>query len=687
VKKQMLKKVYAMVLAITLIGSQQCSSVLANDIAQIYSGVTQNTEIPDYDYWMAQTIMNGIDNNGNSLYSTFRSFSEPVYRQLGEYLLDDKPLVSISTAWSIYFNSEYRNQLTNMQKYVYEMLLMDYLKYDAFGEDKNKELTNSKTDFALKIYDAIGEELNDKKESYINNLPVKESKEICRRIETIYGLGEVLKGVNEGIKTTKELIDCMSEYLAVLKVKDDCVSLLKVMQEQVSVDGDFKKAISEVLNTIDGTPIDYESKKYGEYLWNKILDAGWSALEDSNPVLGALNWGMNGLDVCFNSQDRASNNLKLALLYTTDCYMQQGMFAAADSFRRDPNSENGKKFTYCFNAYIRFQMYANNYATTWLNNYLNGGAASDIINWIYHKENVSTATELINICKRQNKYRQSLINNQLKYADIYFAKYKIADEEIIPTARRNSITVDKGKTKQFVIDNVLSGAKVVYSSSNNKVAYVNSKGVIKGVKSGTATITAKVVQNKKTYYVNLAVKVCDPQKDWYKKVLNSKSGTYYVKYYDGYQGTQMDKKKVKRSDFTYYKLIDLNNDGVKELLLATDRSVLWDNRVLLLTYYNGKVLPLICFEGAGARGRQLINKKTLILANSGSDFSSQIYLSVVKGKLKILQQTYRQNMKKGYPPQYLYKVNNKKVSESIYQKAIDKYGLSIAKQIEFKRVW
>ena len=51
-KKQMLKKVYAMVLAITLIGSQQCSSVLANDIAQIYSGVTQNTEIPDYDYWM-----------------------------------------------------------------------------------------------------------------------------------------------------------------------------------------------------------------------------------------------------------------------------------------------------------------------------------------------------------------------------------------------------------------------------------------------------------------------------------------------------------------------------------------------------------------------------------------------------------------------------------------------------------
>ena len=686
-KKQILKKMYAIVLAITLIGSQQCSNVLANDIVQIYSGVTQSTEIPDYDYWMAQTIMNGIDNNGNSLYSTFRSFAESVYRQLGGYLLDDKSLVSISTAWSIYFNSEYRNQLTNMQKYVYEILLMDYLKYDALGEDKNKELTNSKTDFALKIYDAIGEELNDKKESYINNLPVKESKEICGRIEKIYGLGEVLKGVNEGIKTTKELIDCMSEYLAILKVKDDCVLLLKVMQKQVSVDGDFKKAITEVLNTIDGTPIDYESKKYGEYLWNKVLDAGWSALEDSNPVLGALNWGMNGLDVCFNSQDRASNNLKLALLYTMDCYMQQGMFAAADSFRCEPNSENGKNFTYCFNAYIRFQMYANNYATTWLNNYLNGGAASDIINWIYYKENVSTATELINICKRQNKYRQSLINNQLKYADIYFAKYKITDEEIIPTVRQKNVAVDKGKTKQFVIDNILSGAKVVYSSSNNNIAYVNSKGIIKGIKGGSATITAKIMQNKKTYYVNLTVKVYDPRKDWYKKVLNSKTGIYYVKYYNGYYGTKMDKKKVKRSDFTYYKLVDLNKDGVKELLLATDRSNLWDNRVLLLTYYNGKVTPLICFEGAGARGRQLLNKKALILANSGSDFNSQLYVTVNKGKLKILQQVEMYRIKEHVPYYTKYIINDKEVTEEEYRKADGKYSSQTASQIEFRRIY
>lgn len=216
---------------------------------------------------------------------------------------------------------------------------------------------------------------------------------------------------------------------------------------------------------------------------------------------------------------------------------------------------------------------------------------------------------------------------------------------------------------------------------------MNSKGVIKGVKSGNATITAKVVQNKKTYYVNLAVKVCDPQKDWYKRVLNSKSGTYYVKYYDGNYGTKMDKKKIMRSDFTYYKLVDLNKDGVKELLLATDRSVLWDNRVLLLTYYNGKILPLICFEGAGARGRQLINKKTLIFANSGSDFNSQLYVTVNKGKLKILQQVAMYRIKDHVAYYTKYTVNDKEVTEKEYRKADNKYLPQTASQIEFRRIY
>ena len=159
-KNQLLKKISTLILTATLIVSQQSSCIFASNVTDTYASIQQSVETPDYDYWMAQTLMYGIDNNGNSLYSTFQRLSEPVYQQLGGYLLDDKPLVSISTAWCIYFNSEYRNQLTNVQKYIYEILLMDYIKYDVSGEDKDKELTNNKTDFALEIYEAIGKEIS-----------------------------------------------------------------------------------------------------------------------------------------------------------------------------------------------------------------------------------------------------------------------------------------------------------------------------------------------------------------------------------------------------------------------------------------------------------------------------------------------------------------------------------------------
>ena len=48
----------------------------------------------------------------------------------------------------------------------------------------------------------------------------------------------------------------------------------------------------------------------------------------------------------------------------------------------------------------------------------------------------------------------------------------------------------KGKTTTIKASAVPSG-KVTYTSSNKKVATVTSKGVVKGVKKGTAVITVK----------------------------------------------------------------------------------------------------------------------------------------------------------------------------------------------------
>lgn len=72
--------------------------------------------------------------------------------------------------------------------------------------------------------------------------------------------------------------------------------------------------------------------------------------------------------------------------------------------------------------------------------------------------------------------------------------------------------VYKNKTIKFAVTVVPSNANnkgLTYSSSNKKVATVNSKGVIKGIKTGTVTITAKAKDGSRKA-VKLTVKVKNP---------------------------------------------------------------------------------------------------------------------------------------------------------------------------------
>ena len=72
--------------------------------------------------------------------------------------------------------------------------------------------------------------------------------------------------------------------------------------------------------------------------------------------------------------------------------------------------------------------------------------------------------------------------------------------------------VYKNKTIKFAVTVVPSNANnkgLTYSSSNKKVATVNSKGVVKGIKAGTVTITAKAKDGSRKA-VKLTVKVKNP---------------------------------------------------------------------------------------------------------------------------------------------------------------------------------
>lgn len=81
-------------------------------------------------------------------------------------------------------------------------------------------------------------------------------------------------------------------------------------------------------------------------------------------------------------------------------------------------------------------------------------------------------------------------------------KCKVTVKVATPKLNKTKETIDVGKTVTLKVEN--NKKKVTWSSSDKKVATVTSKGIVKGIKAGKATITAKV--GKKKYKCTVTVK-------------------------------------------------------------------------------------------------------------------------------------------------------------------------------------
>lgn len=98
---------------------------------------------------------------------------------------------------------------------------------------------------------------------------------------------------------------------------------------------------------------------------------------------------------------------------------------------------------------------------------------------------------------------------------VFFALVTMA-ESLSLQAAEPKVTVTKktlyvGYTSyQIKFKNLAETAKVTYQSSDKKVATVSTKGVVKPVAKGTATITVTIVQSSKTYTRTIAVTVKEP---------------------------------------------------------------------------------------------------------------------------------------------------------------------------------
>lgn len=161
--------------------------------------------------------------------------------------------------------------------------------------------------------------------------------------------------------------------------------------------------------------------------------------------------------------------------------------------------------------------------------------------------------------------------------------------------------------------------------------------------------------------------------NWYKTVLNTKDQLYHVKYWMTSNRTTW----VNRNKFHYYKAIDIDKDGTKELLLSTTNSssIVYGDQVLLLAYQNGKIVPVSLINTATVV-KLSCKGQYLCYYNRMAGFNGYDIYMYSEGKLKkILSLNYDNYTIKNGKQTITYRKNEKKCSKKIYEKYLRKYAL------------
>lgn len=532
--------------------------------------VVQRTYGANYDKWMADTLLYGIDGTGGGWYQTFRQSQDPIYRTLGAAVLDNKPLISISTAWSVFLNDEYRNRFYNEQEYIYEVILMDFLKYRANLDVDTDALEGNTLKFTKQLYSTLAGELSNNTLNYIDNkLSVEEATRIWKNAKVAEGIGDLTDYIED---TVKAMIEGVAGCLALKERKANVITLLRQSGKAAGKNTDYKTAVKEIVAALNSTENYYETKVTLGYLWTQSLDIASDFLKGANPWLGGIELYAAGLDVLFNTSNSASNNLKLALLYTMDCYMSIALTDAASEYRSNKTPANARKFRECFEAYVEFQMFGNEYAKQWLDEYLDGESISNAVRKILNKKNIKTAQELLKLCNSQTNSRKKILKGINTYTDIYEKKYPITKTEIIPDPTiklsATSVSIQKGKTYTLKATVTGTSRKVTWKSSNSSVASVSSTGKVTAKAAGKAVISASA--NGKTAKCTVTVKNA-PSLD--KKAQHKKYVSYikafHTKNFNAYMEWVYEGLVEPGSSepITYFSFMDIDGDGIDECMV------------------------------------------------------------------------------------------------------------------------
>ena len=519
----------------------------------VYAASTSDGGVPLY---QANVIAKGYNNDGDGYYKLFKSFQDPVYYELTDYMLEDNILCWTSNFWNSAFNSEFQKN----PSYFYEVMLMGYIKYEQKEINTSGIWDSKEMALATEIYKELADQVIGAVETpnykqflnQVKNMSNDELKRVLKNVDCIKLSSDILDDLSKGLDYGTEFIDAVAEYEALFDAKSERIESLKLLRSKVTDNDYFTKAVDDIIEKMEQTPISYVAGKMIDKLWDDFLDTAWNLIIDGSPiatVLKAIDIEKMTLDVLFNSSDTASNNFKLLVLYIVDTYFDSALEQSLKNYNSTSSVSNGVTLIQSYKGYIEYQMYGLDYTKTFISDIVDSGPIHHIIEQIFFKESIQSAEELTRLCDSQISSRQRLLELLEKSADIYYDKTglnKLVDalneteEQNVPVTsisfKQSEITLKSTKDICMISADVFpenaTNKKVTYTSSDPSILSVPENGGFATQKGeGTVTVTATAEDGGLTATQTVTVKYAPVlTRDYHGKC---GSNVYWTLYSDG----------------------------------------------------------------------------------------------------------------------------------------------------------
>ena len=391
---------------------------------------------PDLNMWMARILTEGFLGDGNADYGRVMGLSEPEYITLGDALLQETPLLISSAAWTALENGVSVNT-----KSVYEALIIDYLAFDLYDTGESDPFDPSVfNEFLVDFYDfdltMIGDYMRDTGlldssvmtgETLDPKTPIDPQLEAADSIS--FGLQQ-LQILDKDL--IKPYVESLVSAATIANAAEERIYLLQCMRGDIMKSSNPDYALVDAIDEVVGCYYQAAESYFKTQQFNSMTKTVWDemlgllALE--NPVFEGIKLAASALDVLCGNDTRATNNLRLAMVYTVGLYAKTSLQNAHMTYLpyRGASDEveraAAKGFVSCYYGYLEFQLFATDLAKDWIeaNANLNFGSLSNVIWSRQNSDNARFANEQ---CDHDawtySTYLKNLATNTQIYLNLY----------------------------------------------------------------------------------------------------------------------------------------------------------------------------------------------------------------------------------------------------------------------------